>query len=213
MTHYAIYRWVTNVWVKYSDSILVCRCQPVSKRWTSRLLFIHKYKSGEGFCNQKSCFFQFRWKYPLSFTPSLTSQKDAWSPWRAGWMDVEISPHWRNHISRNPNLALTFDFSTLLTCLDHGSSWLRPPHRGERGKPRRRSWSQPETFKLLPSSMNLQCDDGKVGILTFFGAQSNIGLLRFSRMWKLGFLGGSSSLSGVGGLLVSGTECWKLKTI
>ena len=43
--------------------------------------------------------------------------------------------------------------------------------------------------------------------LTFFGAQSNIGLLRFSRMWKLGFLGGSSSLSGVGGLLVNGTEC------
>ena len=158
-------------------------------------------------------FIQLRWKYPLSFTPSLTSQKDAWSPWRAGWMDVEISPHWRNHISRNPNLALTFDFSTLLTCLDHGSSWLRPPHRGERGKPRRRSWSQPETFKLLPSSLNLQRDDGKVGILTFFGAQSNIGLLRFSRMWKLGFLGGSSSLSGVGGLLVNGTECWKLKTI
>lgn len=49
--------------------------------------------------------------------------------------------------------------------------------------------------------------------LTFFGAQSNIGLLRFSRMWKLGFFGGSSSLSGgAGGLLVSGTECWKSKT-
>ena len=36
---------------------------------------------------------------------------------------------------------------------------------------------------------------------TFFGAQSNIGRLRFSRMWKLGFLGGSRSLSGVLGLV------------
>ena len=61
-------------------------------------------------------------------------------------------------------------------------------------------------YTKLASCCPLYCENGKVDALTFFGAQSNIGLLRFSKMWKLGFFGGSSSVSGVRGLESSGTE-------
>ena len=92
------------------------------------------------------------WLRPVKIRTLVTSQKDASSPWLVGWMDVERSPRWR--VIRHTDLPLTIDIGTLSTCLVHGSSWLRHPHPDGRGKPKRRSWSQPEKIhqacKLLP---------------------------------------------------------------
>ena len=94
-TYNAIYWWVTNVWVKYSNSVLVSWSQPVHKKVKKvtfsvfTLVFYWKYiVLHVTNMNFTTTIWLVRCIWPVKIRTLVTSQKDAWSPWLVGWRDV-----------------------------------------------------------------------------------------------------------------------------
>ena len=114
-----------------------------------------------------------------------------------GWRKISSLERFWNHVK---------EFISFLYLVDLFGPWIQTaPSSSSR-------WERTAQKKVMEPTLNTPSVQLVVMVFltnvrkwkwlpTFFGAQSNIGRLRFSRMWKLGFLGGSRSFSGVLGLI------------